>query len=347
MTITRSAIDLAGGRSTGIGGLPHRDPAAAADFVLATMGIPAIPTLSRRSPSEGYVAKALVGMTGVTLGQYGSISLDLAHMDPGAPIVTDLSDDAFLGFRTFLDHARVARAEGRFENLVKWQFIGPVTFGMTLVRAGMPVDDAFSTAVRVVRERLQHLLTAVETALPGSTQLVVVEEPVLAELHQPGFLVPPDTAIDLVSGALAMIESSAVSALHVCGDADGALDVPSLLATGPAVLSVPVRSSLVDVAGYLVRFLERGGVVAWGVVPTSGPASTTVERPWRRLVELWSELVRHGAEPDMLRRQSIVTPECGLAAHSPAIAERVHRIVADIAERLHDPATTARWTFGA
>lgn len=336
MLMTRTLVDIAGGRSTGVGGLPHRDPDVAAEFVLRTMGIPAIPTLSRRSPAEGYVAKALLGMRGVTVGQYGSMSLDLRSVEPMAPVVTDLSDDAFLGLRTFLRHAAQARLDGRFPDRVKWQFIGPVTFGLTLVRAGMSAADAFATAVRVVRERLAHLLAAVEAALPGCVQLVIVEEPALAELHMPGFPIAPDAAIDLVSGALAVIESAPVAAtvagLHVCAEAD----LASLLATGPALLSIPVRPSVVGAAGYLVRFLEHGGVIAWGVVATAGPTATTSERPWRRLNEMWNVLAEHGADPMMLRRQSIVTPECGLAAHSPAVAERVHRLVGEVSMRVRD-----------
>ena len=48
------------------------------------------------------IAQAVVGIAGVTLGQYGSIAVDVAPLDPEAPVVTDLANDAFAGFRTFL-----------------------------------------------------------------------------------------------------------------------------------------------------------------------------------------------------------------------------------------------------
>lgn len=332
-------VHLPSGIATGIGGLPHRDASEAAAFVLHQMELPAIPTLPRRSPAEGSMAQAMVGMRGITVGQYGSIAVDANLVDPLAPIVTDLDHDAFVGFRTFLEMAR----QQEYSGPVKWQFVGPVSFGLALMRAGVPMSEAFESAVRCVRARVQHLLDVVEVALPESRQLVFIEEPALVDLMQPGFPIAPDTAIDLVSGALAMVEGSAVSGLHVCG----LTDIPSQLAAGPAILSLPVRPEIADSAGYLTRFMEQGGYIAWGVVPTSGPILTSAERPWRQLCALWCELVQRGTDPVLLREHAIITPECGLASHTPAVAERVHRCAAEVSRRVRDQATASRWVLGA
>jgi methionine synthase II (cobalamin-independent) len=330
-------VQLPSGIATGIGSLPHRDAAEAAAFSLSALELPAIPTLPKRSPAEGMIVQAMVGIRGITVGQYGAIAVDTHRIDPMADVRTDLNHDAFGGFRAFLNAAK------GHSGPVKWQFVGPVTLGMAMLRAGVPVHNAFEAAVRAVRGHVQNLLDEVATALPGCQQLVFIDEPSLGELMQPGFPIAPDTAIDLVSGALAAIEPSAVAGLHVCAEAD----IASLLASGPGVLSVPVSSSLADSAGYLIRFLEAGGWIAWGVVPTTGPIVTSVERPWRRLSELWCKLVEQGADPAQLRRQSIVTPECGLGLHSPAIAERIHRLTAEVGRRVSDQAVATRFVLGA
>ena len=212
-----------------------------------------------------------------------------------------------------------------------------------MLRAGVPLHDAFEASVRAVRSHVQHLIDVVDRALPGCPQLVFIDEPSLGELMLPGFPIAPDTAIDLVSGALAAIEPSAVAGLHVCADAD----IATLLATGPTVLSVPALPSLLDAAGYLIRFLEDGGWVAWGAVPTGGPIVTTAERPWRQLSALWCQLVERGADPGMLRRQAIITPACGLATHSVPVAERVHRLCAELGRRVGDQAVASRFMLGA
>ncbi|MEI7548501.1 MAG: hypothetical protein WCK21_10660, partial [Actinomycetota bacterium] len=255
MVTTHIPSGIASGTATGIGGLPHRDADEAAEFVLGHMGLPAIPTLPRRSPAEGPIAQAMVGMEGVTVGRLGSIAVDRRRIDALAPVVTDLDHDAFTGFRTFLAHAAAPRGEAHFSGPVKWEFVGPVTLAMALVQAGVPMSQACEIAVRRVRERLQHLMDAVSAALPESRQVVFIDEPAFADLMQPGFPLAPDTAIDLVSGALAAVETSAVSGLHVCGLAD----IASQLAAGPAVLSLAVRPEVAESAGYLMRFMEHGG----------------------------------------------------------------------------------------
>ena len=82
------------------------------------------------------------------------------------------------------------------------------------------------------------------------------------------------------------------------------------------MLSLPVDAGLVERApATLGRFLERGGWVAWGAVPTDRPVGTDADRLWRELADLWCDLVRAGCDPVRLRRQALVTPACGLACH--------------------------------
>lgn len=333
---------IGNGITVGIGSLPHRDLDTGIRFALDATAIPTVPSLPRRSPAEGIIVQAMLGIEGVAVGQYGAISVDVTRVDPLADVTTDLQHDAFAGFRRFLELAAERHAVQPIE-AVKWQLVGPVTLGMALLRAGVPGHDAFEVSVRAVRSHVQHLLDAVDAAVPGARQLVFIDEPDMVDLTDAHFPVAPDTAIDLVSGALAAIEPRALSGLHVCGDADWS----TLMAAGPQILSVPIGASIVDAAGYLQQFLARGGIVAWGAVHTDGPISTTVERPWRQLTQLWCQLVERGCDQVLLRTQCLITPECGLGVHSPSVAERVHRITAEVSRRVHDQATATRFVLGA
>jgi len=332
-----TSLQLGNGLTTGIGSLPHRDGHEAARFALASMALPAIPTLPRRSPAEGMIAQAVVGIDGITVGQYGSIAVDVRRIDPINPVRTDIEHDAFGGFRDFLDEAA-----GK-TTAVKWQMVGPVTLGIALIRAGVPEHEAFEVAVRAVRSHVCSLLDIIDAALPGCSQVVFIDEPSLGRLADPGFPLAPDTAIDLVSGALAAIEPRAVSGLHCCADADWA----SLIAAGPQILAVPVQPAVAFSSGYLHQFLTRGGIIAWGVVPTDGPIPMSAERPWRQLTDLWCQMVNRGCDQVQLRQQCIVTPECGLGPHAPSVAERVHGITAEVGRRVHDQATATRFVLGA
>jgi len=164
------------GSTTGVGSLPHRDAAQAVDFAFDAYDLPAIPSLPSRSPAESAIAQAVVGAAGVTLGQYGTIAVDVDRLDPNAPVDTDLQRDNFVGFRTFLE----AAANRRYDGPIKWQFVGPISVGVALRRAGASPDLAFAVSVQAVSGHLRALSAAVSRALPNSRQLVVLDE-VLAQ----------------------------------------------------------------------------------------------------------------------------------------------------------------------
>jgi hypothetical protein len=171
----------------------------------------------------------------------------------------------------------------------------------------------------------------------------MLDEPALADLMSPDFPIPPDLAIDVMSSAMAAVADSVVAGIH-CSEP---CDIATMLATGPGVVSVPVSADLVDYAGYLDRFLTDGGVIAWGVVPNTGPIAQTSERYWRELSDVWCELVRRGCDPVALRRQSLVTPGAGLQIHAVSVARRLARITAEVAKRVRDQADATRFALGA
>ncbi len=245
-------------------------------------------------------------------------------------MLTDLADPSFQGMRAFL----YAAYEAGYDRPIKWQFVGPVTLGVALVRAGVPDDVAFAVAGRAVRSHVAAIAVGIATALPHCPQIVVIDEPWFGDLMEPGFPIAPDRAIDMLSSAMASVSGVATVGVHCCAEAD----IASLLAAGPDILSVPMHPRLAGVAGYIDRFVAAGGRVAWGVVPTDGPILTSTERYWRELSELWDELAWRGADRDLLRAQSLVTPHCGLGFHTPIVAERVCRVTCAIGRRINEQA---------
>ena len=120
------------------------------------------------------IAQAVVGIRGISIGQYGSLMVNVERIDPLAEVKTDLDHDAFVGLRTFLEFAQ------GYTGPVKWQFTGPVTLGLALIRAGVPMHTAFEVAVRTVRTHVRNIYDAVESALPSSAQVVFIDEPEMA-----------------------------------------------------------------------------------------------------------------------------------------------------------------------
>jgi hypothetical protein len=339
-TRAASRLAFAHGATAGVGSVPHADPAAAAAFAIGEFDIATIPTLPRRSTRETMLVQALTDVAGVVVDTDGAIVVDPALVQRHAMVTTEIAGEAFTGFRSFLDLAHQVGLDGA---AIKWQFVGPVTLGAALHRAGLDRDTAFDLALSTVRDRLAALSAIITDVLPTSPQMVLLDEPWFADLMRPGFPIPPDEAIDRMSSAMAALPTTTLTGVHCCAPCD----IATLLASGPNVVSLPVAPELVDWVGYLSRFLADGGIIAWGVTPTDGPVPATSDRPWRALSDLWCAMVQLGCDPVLLRRQSIVTPECGLAEHSVAVARRIARLTAEVGKRVQDQSSATRFALGA
>lgn len=316
------------GTATSIGSLPHRNRDEAVAFVLdRTPELPASPSLPALEPREGMLAQAAWGIRGVTVGHDGSLAVDPRRLDPEAPVGDRcMAGVPFATLRTFLAAVAARTAP------IKLQLTGPVTLGLALGAAGADPDVAFAVAGRAVRARALQLIARARASVPVAPLVVFVDEPGLAGGLSPSGSLGAERTIDLVSSALAAIEPHAVSGVHCCGRTDWRV----LLQAGPHVLSLPGGAGIAASAGALAGFLERGGWVAWGAVPTGGPVGESASRLWRVLSTEWRELVQAGCDPSRLRRQALVTPVCGLALHDEGRADRVFALTGAVARRLHD-----------
>lgn len=333
-------VPLPVGLATSIGSLPHVDPNDAVDFILQSQPrLPAAPTLPARSRREGMIAQAAHGVAGIEVNADGSLTIDDAALDPEAPLTDPgFASDAFVGLRAFV--TTVADRSGP----IKISLTGPVTFGVALHAAGVERELAYRVASSAVRQRARSMVQYVGQRVPDAKLVAFLDEPAMGSAMDPDFPLLPLDAVDLVSGALAALEPLAITGLHCCGPADWRL----LMQAGPEILSLPTDGGIESAAGALAAFLERGGWVAWGAVPTDRPIGTTVERLWRMLSVLWCTLVTEGGcDPIRLRTQAMITPSCGLWRHGIPQAQQVLQFTNRLAERLHDQAIGVRLTVGA
>lgn len=328
------------GGPSSVGSLPHHDLEAAVAFVLDhTPELPAAPTLPNVDPLELMVPQALWGLRGVTVGDDGTFSVpDPSKLDPAAPLGDkDLTGRPFASWRGFLD--AVAGRTGP----VKLQLTGPITVGLVLVDAGVPAPLAFAVAGAAVSTRARDLLDLADTKAPGVERVLVFDEPGLVGGLRDQLPLPAEQVVDVLSGALASVEDRAMGGVHVCGPADWRL----VMQAGPGLLSLPLGAEVTGSAGALSAFLERGGWVAWGAVPTDGPVGEHTSRSWRHLSTQWCDLVQAGCDPVLLRRQALVTPVCGLAQHDVAQADHVFALCRKLAEKIHDQVLGIRLSVGA
>jgi hypothetical protein len=328
---------LPAGAATAIGSLPHRDAQQAAALVLRCLPeLPAAPELPRRSVSETMVSRWAGSIPEVEVMPDGA--LEVQPHEREEPVSPVLDHDRHEGLLAFLD---LAAAQGKPLARVKLQVTGPLTLGVALVDAGMPLGRAFVRAVEAARTWGRLLEREVTQRLPETDIIIFFDEPALVQWRADDAPIDRETATDLLSAALAA--PACPTGVHVCG----AGDVRLALDAGPDIVAIDVSEVDLDDAFALSRFLEAGGTVAWGAVPTDRPVGESAAPLWKALMEVWCELTKRGCDPLRLRDQALVTPACGLAGHGASQAERALRLAREIGNRVLDQAAATRLTVGA
>lgn len=332
-------VALPHGLGTSIGSLPHTDPRAAATFVLERQPrLPAAPSLPKRSGMERMIAQAAWGIPGIDVLPDGSLQIDERAIDPSTPLTdAGIDGEPFVALRAFLGAVAGRRAP------IKLQLTGPVTLGIALESLGVPTERAFNMAAAAVRARARSLIAAAQETAPMAPLVVFVDEPGFTAAMRHGFPLEPNRTIDLVSSVLATIEPHAITGLHCCGEADWKV----VLQAGPQILSLPLAMGAVDHAGALSSFLDRGGWVAWGVIPTTGPLGANPDRLWQALSAEWAALTSGGCDPVLLREQAMITPACGMASHDESQVDLITSLTSQVARRLRTQTEGMRLTVGA
>ncbi len=328
-------LPLPPGGVTGIGSLPHQDPAEAVRFVAEVCPeIPFWPQLPRRDPREGLVAHSLAGLESLleprgdsigfrVLREKSRIFLKVLEQAPG-----DLTRDHAAGFFAFKN----ALATGLFPHagVIKAQVTGPVTLashlwieGRSLAADPDLIRPVVARVISVARWQLDSL------DRQGRPVLMFVDEPSLATVGD-RIMGPEMAHLRAAAGTVlrAIEASGGLSGLHCCGS------FPPALAgqLRPHILSFDAFHGLeafaADPAGR--AFVEEGGVVAYGLVPAV-PEQADVEP--RALRQRWKRCFT----ADLLgraARQSLVTPSCGIASATEDYARRCFRIAIEVAASL-------------
>ncbi len=87
----------------------------------------------------------------------------------------------------------------------------------------------------------------------------------------------------------------------------------------------------------LRAFLEKGGYVAWGIVPSLGYSpELTAGFLADRLDQGWRALDRKGVPRELLAARALITTACGLSMLPPELALAATNMKAAVADRMRE-----------
>ena len=174
----------------------------------------------------------------------------------------------------------------------------------------------------------------------GKPAIVFIDEPALAGLGSSSFISVSreDIATDQTEMIEAIHKAGGLAGVHVCANTDW----PLLLSLGYDILNFDAYGffdRLISFKNELYAFLARGGIIAWGIVPTSEKEHILSESA-DSLVVRWQEqaaqLVNSEWDLAALLRRSLITPSCGTGALTADLAIRVLELTRQVSERLRE-----------
>jgi len=227
---------------------------------------------------------------------------------------------------------------------IKGQVVGPLTFGLTVVnqdRRAVFYHDLLADVI--VKNMAMNARWQIRTLKNFRTNVIMfVDEPYLGSWGSAYVSIDRKQAITVLDEIFAAIHmEGGVAGVHCCANTDWSI----LLNTQVDILNLDAYGFLESLTLYpqeLRQFLDRGGVIAWGIVPndeaiyTTTPA-TIANQLRQGFAQISDKAAQRGItiSPDEFKTRSLITPACGLGSTTPAVMEKVLTMLAETQAILH------------
>ncbi len=316
---------------TSIGSLPFVEVDRAIDLIFSSCpAIPFSPQLPNRSFLENMYVQCLEQIPAVRVDEgRGTVYMDTGTTEGIEAFYEDvhkgtieafaISEGRAPGFYRFLERLPEVRDTAKF---VKTQLTGPFTMGMGLKDdKGKPIiyDTAYFDIIKkALHVKAKWMIKTIKTGRPDREVILFFDEPAMVSFGSAFVPVSRQDVISLFDEVIQGLDAHV--GIHVCGNTDWSV----LLGTQIDIINYDAFNYL-DTLFYfrsdLSAFLERGGKIAPGIVPSSaedldrtGPADLT--RRWQTAERLFSEIGEGG------KGEWVVTTACGLGSLTEADAAR-------------------------
>ncbi len=335
--------------ATGIGSFPHKDEKEVCNLILQNFPeIPFWPQLPKRSFLEGMVVQYSEGFPSFRLNereQKAWVDTSQGFDKEVERFYQSLENRELNPFRISEDFAKGLRliedlhSEGYQKKIkyIKGQITGPVTFGLSLTdqeRKPIFYDPTLKDIlIKHLSLKAQWMEKWFNDLLPNIKTIVFFDEPSLSSYGSAFSSLNREDVVLSLNECIKGIKG--LKGVHCCGNTDWSV----LLSTNLDILSFDAYGYLETLSLYpkeLRAFLERGGILAWGIVPTSeNILKEDVQSLVKRFKEGIETLSKKGIDQTLLQR-AILTPSCGTASLPIPLSERVCQLTSEVSKRLQE-----------
>jgi len=332
------------------GSFPHTDPKVACELVLSSFPEvpfwPQLPAIDLREQMEIQYSEGLP--CAVIDDAKGRMFFDTKGDVTGAFEVFyesylsenfdtfGISDEFSHGIAVMEKYLTTAKPKGI--KYFKTQVTGPVSFALSVTderKRAIYYNEMFRDAIvkgmaMKARWQLRKFKSLCEK------QICVIDEPILSAFGSSTYVsVRREDVVAHIKEVVDAIHSEGgLAGIHCCGNTewtipiDAGVDIINFDAYqyGESILLYPKR---------MQSFLEEGGVLSWGIVPTSAdveavsPAELVI-----RFEKLADALATRGVSRELVLQNAMITASCGTGSVPVKRSELIARMTKEVSDRL-------------
>lgn len=344
-----------------IGSLPHDNAKEAVDFIFETFDtIPFWPQLSNVSAKEDMIIQLNEGIPGLKFDEEAN------------KLCFDTEDEEFfLQLEEFFEDFEKITVEKDFDLLEKYaishefsssfdpfvnklketkpayakgQVTGPFSWGVSICdnekKAAFYDETLRDIIIKALTLKALWQVVNIKKASGDTVPIIFFDEPTLSQYGTSAFLtVTKEDVIDSINQiAQVLKENGALVGIHCCGKTNWSLLTDSEI----DILNFDgffFGESLSAYSSEIKSFLEKGGFIAWGMIPTldvDALEKSDKDSILDHFEKAKSYLLKNGIDEKLLLAQSFITPSCGAGSLNLEMAQKALTLTKELSDALKE-----------
>lgn len=323
------------GLATGIGSLPHLEPKKAVDLIFSSVPeIPFWPQLVKMDKREDMIFQYLDGMPTIISNpsedKENSLAKVYQEFIDGNIDYFKITQGRAGGLYYLLD--KVSQMDLSKVVMFKGHVTGPFTFASSVAdNFGKPWlhDEATLDATSKVLAMKAVWQANMFKNKFNKEAIIFFDEPYLSSFGSAFCPLAREKVVALLKEVFNIVKekSEALTGIHCCGNTDW----PMLFESAVDIVSFDAWNYDEKFTLYpreIKAFLERGGILAWGIVPTNAmELKITKDDLKRKFADVIKRLVSQKVDKELMLENTIFTPSCGLGTRTEKEAEYVFNLL--------------------